>query len=146
MIELYASYTALFLLTVLILYVLIKVSKEHLTLLFVLIPVVVCTGLIAGWAVKSLHGIPIKGYPEEKIVVLSVTVEKPSMFIVVREIETNKVKLHAVPYTKESSRMLQNIDEMAQQKITLEGRFNVSESMVEFIPDRSRFESATKIE
>lgn len=136
MIELYASYIALFVLTITTLYVMIKVSNNHL-LLFVLIPILVGTGIIAGWAVTSLHGLPIAGYPKDKVMVLAATVEKPTMHITVRYTETGQTKLHSIPYTKQSARLIQNMADAAQKhNVMLEGRFNsINETEIEFLPE-----------
>ena len=60
-----------------------------------------------GWhTINELWGSAKHGFPTEEVEIVAVHMSKPEIFVVIKRKETNAIRLHAIPATKENEKSL----------------------------------------
>lgn len=121
----YISIGSIFILAVLSLFVLIKTWKNK-ALLFLIMPFIIMAGSIAGYSVNALHGTAIMGLPEgDDVSVLSISIGKPLIHVVIEDNETKKVKLYAIPYTSDNAKKMARMQAELRKGKSKRGKFKM---------------------
>lgn len=85
--------------------------------------------------VNELWGYPVKASPKTEVELLAYKIEKPNIFIMIRE-QDGQVRLHQIPYTKKNEEQLDSAGKAIKrgQRMIMkrQGRENDQESRVEF--------------
>ena len=97
----------LFVLAVFSLYAAIQSKQSKIT--FFLVPLILVTGIVSGYAIYSLQGTAIKGVPEGKLEVIHIDVKKPWIWVLVVHEGDAEPKFYGLPYSDENSKSMQGL-------------------------------------
>jgi hypothetical protein len=65
-----------------------------------------------GWhTINELWGSAKHGFPKEEVEIVAVHMAKPEIFVVIKRKEDQKIRLHAIPATKENEKRLSDAKE-----------------------------------
>jgi hypothetical protein len=102
----YLLAASLLLLTILVLIIAVR-QKFRVWILVFIIPFLVFNIGFSYHTINELWGYPKQGYPMEEVELLAFKVEKPTVFIMVRE-QSGRTRLYAIPYTKKTEEELES--------------------------------------
>ena len=102
------SIISIFCLAAFSLYVLIYNGKKDFTT-FVLVPLILFVGIVSGYSLQVLKGTPIYNIPTGEVQVISINIEKPTIWVLVKGEGDSTPKFYGMPYTKETAENLQSI-------------------------------------
>lgn len=101
----YLLAASLLLLTILVLIIVVR-QKFRVWILVFIIPFLIFNIGFSYHTINELWGYPKQGYPAEEVELLAYKVEKPTVFIMVRE-RSGRTRLYAIPYTKKTEEELE---------------------------------------
>ena len=107
------SIISIFFLAAFSLYVLIYNGKKDLTT-FILVPLILIVGTISGYSLQLLKGTPIYQIPVGEVQIVSMHIEKPTIWVLVKGEGDSTPKFYGMPYTKETAENLQSIQAQNQ--------------------------------
>lgn len=102
----YLLAASLLILTVLILIIAVR-QRFKLWIMLFIIPFLIFNIGFSYHTINELWGYPKQGYPINEVELLTYKVEKPTVFIMVRE-KSGKIRLYAIPYTKKAEENLES--------------------------------------
>ena len=129
----YLLTASLLLLTVLVIIITIR-QRFRTWIVLLIIPFLVFNIGFSYHTVNELWGYAKQGYPREEVELLAYKIEKPDIYVMVRE-KNGKARLHLIPYTKKTEDDLNGAGrEMKKgQRIMMKNRgHDIQESRVEF--------------
>ena len=115
---------ALMLITVvLVLYTLIA-SRQKPFLVFLIIPVFVYTVFYTWNVINYFKGYPLYNLPtEEQLQIVSIKVNKPSIYIIVAEPDHAVPRYYVIPYTDSNEKNFKGLQSMSEKGVILQGQF-----------------------
>ena len=129
----YLLSASLLLLTILVLIMAVR-QKFRLWIMLLIIPFLIFNIGFSYHTINELWGYPKQGYPENEVELLAYKVEKPTVYIMVRE-QSGRTRLYAIPYTKKTEEELdgagQQIKKGQRMMIKNQGRKDDQESKLE---------------
>ena len=109
----YLLAASLLLLTILVLIISVR-QKFRLWIMLFIIPFLIFNIGFSYHTINELWGYPKQGYPKEEVELLAYKVEKPTVFIMVRE-KSGRTRLYAIPYTKKTEEELEGAGKQIKQ-------------------------------
>jgi hypothetical protein len=101
----YLLTASLLLLAVLVIIIAIR-QKFRVWIILFIIPFLIFNIGFSYHTLNELWGYPKEGYPKEEVELLAYKIEKPNVYIMVRE-QSGRTRLHLIPYSKKAEEDLE---------------------------------------
>ena len=124
---------SLLLLTILVILIAIR-QKFRIWILLLIIPFLIFNIGFSYHTINELWGYPKQGYPQGEVELLTHKIEKPNVYILVRE-QNGKARLYLIPYTKKTEEGLTGASQKMKkgQRMMMKNQgHNTQESKFEF--------------
>jgi hypothetical protein len=129
----YLLTASLLLLTVLVVIITIR-QRFRTWIILLIIPFLIFNIGFSYHTVNELWGYAKEGYPKEEVELLTYKIERPEVYIMVRE-QSGETRLYVIPYAKKTEEDLKGaVDEIKKgQRMMMKNRgHDVQESKIEF--------------
>ena len=121
----YIAATLLFTLALVSIYALI-ISRRKPVIVFLLTPLLLTARIYAGWAIYTLVGSPIDGFPDGQVEILHVEPARPHIYFLVLSLEEEDPghpKYHRVDYTENNRRTMMELKQRGERGLSTQGQF-----------------------
>lgn len=121
----YIAVTLLFILASVSIYALI-ISQKRPLLVFLLTPLLLTSSIYAGWAIYTLLGSPIHGFPDGQVEILHVEPARPHIYFLALSLDEEKPghpKYHRVDYTENNRKTMMELQQRGERGMSTQGRF-----------------------
>lgn len=121
----YIAATLLFVLASVSIYALI-ISQKRPLIVFLLTPVLLTSSIYAGWAIYTLVGSPINGFPEGHVEILHVEPARPHIYFLALSLEEENPshpKYYRVDYTESNRRTMMELQQRGERGLSTQGIF-----------------------
>ena len=129
----YLLTASLLLLTILVILIAIR-QKFRVWIMVFIIPFLIFNIGFSYHTINELWGYPKEGYPKGEVELLAHKIEKPNVYILVRE-QSGKTRLYLIPYTKKTEEDLKGAGQKMKkgQRMMMKNQgHNTQESKFEF--------------
>jgi len=115
---------ALMLITVILVLYALVVSRQKPLMVFLIIPFFVYTVFYTWNVINYFKGYPLYDLPtEEQVQVVSVKVNKPSIYIIIAEPGHAVPRYYIIPYTESNEKQFKGLQSMSENGVILQGQF-----------------------
>jgi len=97
------------------------VSSVRPLLTFLLIPLMIASCFFTWKAINYYKGYPIVTVPDYEVQVVSVTVAKPWVYLLLIEPEHTTPRYYVIPYTKQNEREFNGVKKMVENGVVIKG-------------------------